>query len=525
MRACTYARVSTESQAEEGTSLETQRAVLAAYCQRRGYTLVEHVADEGVSGKLTDRPGLRRIQDLARAKQIDVVVAVKLDRLGRANRTIQQALHEIRGGGVRVEFVEHGGGDRPSDRLLENVLGGVAEFEHAQIAERTVSGRYAKARAGRVPSGRAAYGLRLITKAESKVLPQYHGRDGELEIVESEAAVVREIFARYTSGMAVFALARYLHEQGVPTRSGVIWRHDTLRKMLRNPVYAGWLSYGAVSSRQIDELTSTGRPRRVSRARDESECVRIPVPAIIAPATWAAAQERLAQESARVGRPSFAWLLRGVVRCGVCRRADGGLYTCCGQRICNNINRRAYHHRRYSCSSRRWRHSREQGWCMVSMEADKLERLAMAALRRWLRPGKLAGHARKIVAAQLEAQGRSQPAIEAIRRELDDCEAKLLRLTDMAILGAIPGDLLAQRASGLRDQRKALQGRLLALTAGPSPDAEEAALRAERLADDAREALASGDPARIQNAMQQILRITLYRDQPPQIDVWPVWLG
>src|SRR4051794_9404785 len=109
MRTAAYVRVSTNGQVENGYSLPEQRANLEHYCARHGHQLVEIVADEGLSGRLVERPGLSHILALAQARQIDAVVAVRLDRLGRENRIAQDTLHKIRGYGVRVEWVEHGG--------------------------------------------------------------------------------------------------------------------------------------------------------------------------------------------------------------------------------------------------------------------------------------------------------------------------------------------------------------------------------------------------------------------------------
>ena len=61
MQVVTYARVSTQGQAEHGYSLNDQKALLAEHCRGRGYNHVEHIADEGISGRIEDRPGLQRI--------------------------------------------------------------------------------------------------------------------------------------------------------------------------------------------------------------------------------------------------------------------------------------------------------------------------------------------------------------------------------------------------------------------------------------------------------------------------------
>ena len=74
MIVATYARVSTQQQAESGTSLEDQRATLEQFCQRNALTILEHIADEGITGAAARRPGLDRVRQLAREQRIQAVV-------------------------------------------------------------------------------------------------------------------------------------------------------------------------------------------------------------------------------------------------------------------------------------------------------------------------------------------------------------------------------------------------------------------------------------------------------------------
>ncbi len=56
MRVVGYIRVSTEEQATSGLGLEAQRAAILGECGRRGWQLVEMVADEGGQRKVDDKP-------------------------------------------------------------------------------------------------------------------------------------------------------------------------------------------------------------------------------------------------------------------------------------------------------------------------------------------------------------------------------------------------------------------------------------------------------------------------------------
>ena len=78
-----YVRVSTERQADEGVSLDAQRAKLRAHCAALDLELVAVEADEGVSAKTLDRPALQRAFAMLREHQADALLVPKLDRLTR----------------------------------------------------------------------------------------------------------------------------------------------------------------------------------------------------------------------------------------------------------------------------------------------------------------------------------------------------------------------------------------------------------------------------------------------------------
>ena len=69
----------------------------------------------------------------------------------------------------------------------------------------------------------------------------YRLEDGKLHIIPEEAALVRQIFTDYLSGMGVLAISKKLNVAGVPTRNGGPWTQQTVRKILRNDKYTGSL--------------------------------------------------------------------------------------------------------------------------------------------------------------------------------------------------------------------------------------------------------------------------------------------
>jgi len=135
MRAAIYARVSTFDQEPEN-----QLAELRRYAAARAWTATEHV-DRGISGAKDRRPALDRLLVDARRRRFDVLVVWRLDRLGRNLRHLITLLEELQALGVA--FVSLGEGidaTTPAGKLQMHILGAIAEFERARIAERVRAG-------------------------------------------------------------------------------------------------------------------------------------------------------------------------------------------------------------------------------------------------------------------------------------------------------------------------------------------------------------------------------------------------
>src|SRR5437762_9459450 len=90
-----YVRVSREEQVREGVSLDAQRARIAAYAEAKGLELVEMLADEGLSGKDLDRPGLGELLVRCKRGQVKHVIVWKLDRLTRRTRHLLSLVEDL----------------------------------------------------------------------------------------------------------------------------------------------------------------------------------------------------------------------------------------------------------------------------------------------------------------------------------------------------------------------------------------------------------------------------------------------
>jgi DNA invertase Pin-like site-specific DNA recombinase len=132
-----YLRISTGEQ-----TVEPQRKELLDYCARRGWTEVREFSDT-ISGAKITRFGLEALMADIRRGRVDVLVCVKLDRLGRSLAHLAQLVGELDTHRTALICTSQGidtSAGNPAGRLQMHVLMGVAEFERALIRERTVAG-------------------------------------------------------------------------------------------------------------------------------------------------------------------------------------------------------------------------------------------------------------------------------------------------------------------------------------------------------------------------------------------------
>ena len=153
--AAIYARVSSDRQKENHT-IASQTAALIEYAQGNGYTVpAEWVfQDEGYSGANLVRPGLEALRDLAAEGQIRAALVYSPDRLSRKYAYQVLLAEELSGCGVELVFLKAPAGTSPEDQLLVQFQGMIAEYERAQIIERSRRGKRHKAQAGLVNTGR-----------------------------------------------------------------------------------------------------------------------------------------------------------------------------------------------------------------------------------------------------------------------------------------------------------------------------------------------------------------------------------
>lgn len=202
-----YIRVSTEEQADSGLGLEAQRETLRAECERRGYTLLDVVSDEGISAEFIDtRPGLLSVLARLEAAEARILMVAKLDRLSRSVHDFTGLLKRSEQRGWALALCDlNVDTSTPAGEAMANVMATFAHLERRLIGQRTSEALQAKLREG------------AVLGRPDRASPEVAGRIIEL----------RE------SGESLRKIAARLNAEGVPTsQRGEFWYASTVASVL-----------------------------------------------------------------------------------------------------------------------------------------------------------------------------------------------------------------------------------------------------------------------------------------------------
>jgi site-specific DNA recombinase len=457
--AAIYARVSSEQQREENT-IASQTASLIEFA--KGHNLEvpgEWVfEDEGYSGAILERPGLERVRDLAAEGQIQVVLAYAPDRLSRKYAYQILLIEEFARHGVETLFVKAPQGDSAEDQLLVQFQGMIAEYERAQILERSRRGKRHRAQSGEVSvmSG-APYGYRYIRKTDEA--PAAYIAD------EAEARVVRRVYEMYTvQGLSIGEITRRLNAEGTPTRKvSARWERSTVWAALRNPAYRGVACFGKTRASSRTRVIRPQRRRGVTtpsmtagHERPREEWIEIPVPALVSEESFARAQELLQENKIRSRRRTIEpSVVQGLVSCQKCGYAFS--------RVSTRTSVRKIHY--YKCiGSDSWR---KLGGPICDnrrlVRQDLLDQIVWAEVIRLLEEPTLIQQEldRRLAAARSSDPTKKHE--QSLQRELIQVGKSIERLLNAYQEGLLSIEQLRERMPVLRQREQALRAELQAI--------------------------------------------------------------
>lgn len=216
-----YRRVST---GDQDLSFDAQAQKLRGYAIAHEMRIAAEFADEAVSGgrPLGERPGgaqLIAYLERCRASPAPIrhLVVSKIDRLARSAADLLYIVDFLEKHGVTVHFADMGGDSFSTGgalgRLFITLVGAFAEFELSTIRERTATAMAHKRSLGEFTGGTAPFGFNVI---EGKLLPNLE-----------ELAVIERMKDLRASGARYSTIARWLNDNGIPTKRGLLGRWQT----------------------------------------------------------------------------------------------------------------------------------------------------------------------------------------------------------------------------------------------------------------------------------------------------------
>lgn len=400
-----YTRVSSDEQARDGLSLDTQLSECQRYSARNDWILGATYTDI-VTGTRDNRPQYQQLladvrQLRAQRAQITVVVAA-LDRFDRRLIERIRCRDELKSLGVAVHSVREGG--EVSD-LVANVLGAVAQEEVRRLGERVHAAKQYVREHGFMPTGNCPWGYRWRPATELERLAG--APKSVLDIDDITAPYVREAFDRAET-ISLRKLGRWLHELPAEALGGRRMAISSLARAIGSPTYIA------------RDPNATG------------DVLAYPVmrwPALVDDDLWLRVKQAIADHTIHHRQASGRYLLTGFLRCPSCGGRIAGRWSAGRQR------------RYYQCNHER---ATGEGTCQWTGPAPSLEEPVLEQIRdlvaRSLVGGQVASRARQRwrgLQQPGELEGYREQRVIRLRHDADRARERLTNAAVMLVDGQL----------------------------------------------------------------------------------------
>ena len=291
-----YTRVSTVTQADKGTSLDSQQQLGLKKAKELKFD--HEIWNEGGKSSHHDdiqgRPKLYELFQAIKAGDVKHIWVYDQSRLSRNDQVASILRYEFNKQGVTL-YTKDGKFDlsSPSDKLLKQMLDAVAEFENSVRAERSRIGKLMKVKAGFWHGGPPPFGYDLI--------------HGKLVEKKDESKWVKLIFKQALKGIPIAQIKRELDSNGVLARRGGLWALGSIESLMTNTHYLG---------------------RYVFTDSVSGESVEVKCPVLVDEVTWNSINLARKRKASRKDQQNATvknfYLLRDFMVCGHCGRKMAG---------------------------------------------------------------------------------------------------------------------------------------------------------------------------------------------------------
>ena len=423
-RVALYARVSTSRQAEADLSIPDQIRQAEHWCQQHGMALVGRYIEPGASGTDDSRPVFQDMLADAKVKprRFDIVLVHSFSRFCRDEFTYAAAKRDLTRAGISLHSMTQPLGEDHTGQMVASILVTFDAYQSRENGKHTSRAMKENARQGFWNGSLPPFGYHTVEA----------GRRGEklkkaLAVLETEAAVVRRIFAMYLGlegrQYGVKAIASQLNAEGVTYR-GKPFAISNVHRILTHETYAGthWFNV---------------KDTKTKRTRPRSEWVPMSVPPVIDGARFDRVRMALAERNPKRTPPrtvTAPTLLTGLAVCAAC---GSGMTLRTGKH-----NRYRY----YACAGRAQKGPTKCEGCAVPMEhLDEIVTEELAS--KLFSPPRLTELLAGFIEQSQDAEQERRQRIGRLKGELTEAEGAIQKLLVAVERGLIELDdpALAER--------------------------------------------------------------------------------
>lgn len=221
------------------------------FAERNGYTVIHNYIDRAVSGKTDKREQFQQMLKDSADKSFEFVIVYKLDRFARNRYDSAINKATLKKNGVKVLSACEQITDTPEGIILESMIEGMAEYYSAELSQKVKRGMRESCLKGNAAGIQPIYGYCIVDK--------------KYKIVESEAAIVRKMFADYVSGTTIKELVEWLKISGIRSHRGNVFSFGRVSEIVYRQVQV-WRrnlrKYDRADYRRANILQSTRKTYR-----------------------------------------------------------------------------------------------------------------------------------------------------------------------------------------------------------------------------------------------------------------------
>lgn len=202
------------------------------FAKANGIKVIDVYSDKAISGRTDRRTNFQRMMRDAEKGKFQVVIAYKSNRIARNMLNALQYEAKLDTFGVKTLYAKEEFGDTAAGRFALRTMMNVNQFYSENMSEDIRRGLRDNAENCKV----------------NGILPlgYVRGEDGQYEVCEAEAEIVRDIFNRVLNDVPMIEIANDLNSKGIKTKRGNLWNRGSFHRLLTNENYIGVYKHSGV---------------------------------------------------------------------------------------------------------------------------------------------------------------------------------------------------------------------------------------------------------------------------------------